>query len=112
MPESQERDNGFFVARGQAPVLLEAAKKAFDFVAVAVGFFVHRVLAGQGVRLMLGRLTRTKPNSNLTTALTLQYRPVNFQRAGHNHGRVVAGARYGCRLGGEALAQGGVAQQA
>ena len=42
MPESQERNDGFFIARGQAPVLLEAAEKALDFVAVTIGFFVER----------------------------------------------------------------------
>ena len=42
MPERQKGNGRFFVARGQAPTLLETAKKAFDFVAVAVGFRVHR----------------------------------------------------------------------
>ena len=42
MPERQKGNGRLFVARGQAPVLLETAKKAFDFIAVAVGFRVHR----------------------------------------------------------------------
>ena len=41
MPERQERNEGFFLARSQAPVLLKTAKKAFDFVAVTVRFGVH-----------------------------------------------------------------------
>ena len=41
MPKGEEGNGGFFVAGGQAAVLLEAAKKALDFVAVAVGFLVH-----------------------------------------------------------------------
>ena len=42
MPESQKGDNGLVVARGQAAVLLQAPEKPLDFVAVAVGVFVHR----------------------------------------------------------------------
>ena len=42
MPEGQEGNDRLFVAGGQAAALLEAAKKAFDFVAVAAGLCVHR----------------------------------------------------------------------
>ena len=42
VPERQKGNGRFFVARGQAPILLKTAKKAFDFVAVAVGLRVHR----------------------------------------------------------------------
>ena len=42
MPEGQKGDDGFFVAGDQAAVLFQAPEKALDFVAVAVGFLIHR----------------------------------------------------------------------
>ena len=42
MSKDLKVDDGVVVACGQATILLEAAKKALDCAAVAVGYFVHR----------------------------------------------------------------------
>lgn len=42
MPESQEGNHRFLVARCQAAVLLEAAEKTLNLVAFTVGFFIER----------------------------------------------------------------------
>ena len=42
MSKSEKGDDGFVIASGQPAILLHAPEKAFDFITVAVIFFVQR----------------------------------------------------------------------